>query len=149
MVVLGGAGNHFAQLQLIPTGRYFKASFASQILYAISLGFAKNSIVAMLRRIFFTQSYAWIANLIIGLNVVWILQTILTSFLVCRPVNMNWDLTVQGHCGNGRVAYALFSIFDIITDVTIIILPLRLLGRLQIKKIYKIALIGVFAFGLV
>ncbi|KAL6888001.1 hypothetical protein GGI43DRAFT_430956 [Trichoderma evansii] len=149
MVVLGGAGYHMRQLQLIPTGRYLKASFASQLLYAISLGFAKNSIVAMLKRIFFTQSYAWIANLIMGLNVVWMLQTILTSFLVCQPVNINWDPTVQGHCGNGRVAYALFSIFDIITDVAIVILPLRLLARLQMEKIYKIALIGVFAFGLV
>ncbi|RFU79629.1 integral membrane [Trichoderma arundinaceum] len=121
--------------------------------WGVSIGyicsFAKNSIVAMLKRIFFTQSYAWIANLIMGLNVVWMLQTILTSFLVCQPVNVNWDPTVQGHCGNGRVAYALFSIFDIITDVAIIILPLRLLARLQMEKIYKIALIGVFAFGLV
>jgi hypothetical protein len=62
---------------------------------------------------------------------------------------VNWDPTVKGHCGHGRVAYALFSIFDIITDVAIVILPLRLLARLQMEKIYKIALIGVFAFGLV
>jgi hypothetical protein len=103
----------------------------------------------MLKRIFFAQSYAWIANLIMGLNVVWILQTILTSFLVCQPLSVHWDPTVQGHCGNGRLAYALFSIFDIITDVAILILPLRLLARLQMEKKYKIALIGVFAFGLV
>lgn len=149
MVVLGGAGYHERQLQLISAGRYLKASFASQLLYAISLGFAKNSIVVMLKRIFFTQSYAWIANLIMGLNVVWMLQTILTSLLICQPINVNWDPTVQGHCGNGRIAYALFSVFDIITDVAIVILPLRLLARLQMEKIYKIALIGVFAFGLV
>lgn len=137
------------QLQLVTTARYFKASFASQLLYAVSLGSAKNSIVAMLKRIFFTHSYAYIPNTIMGLNVVWMLQAFLTPFLVCRPVNMNWDITVQGHCGNGKVAYSLFSIFDIITDVAIIILPLRWLVRLQMEKVYKIALVGVFAFGLV
>lgn len=148
MVVLGGAGHHMPQLQLITAGRYFKASFASQLLYAICLGSAKNSIVAMLKRIFFTHSYAYIPNTIMGLNVVWMFQAFLTPFLVCRPVNMNWDITVKGHCANGNIAYSSFGIFDIITDVAIIILPLRWLGRLQMEKVYKIALVGVFAFGL-
>lgn len=77
----------------------------------------------MVKRIFFTQSYGWIAYLIISFNVAWMLQNILTGILICRPVAMNWDPTARGQCGNQTLAFAAVGIVDIVTDMAIIILP--------------------------
>ncbi|EHK21742.1 uncharacterized protein TRIVIDRAFT_70756 [Trichoderma virens Gv29-8] len=149
MVIIGGGGYHIRQLQPIHITRFSQTTFAAQVLYALALGFTKNSLVCMLKRIFFTQSYAWIAYLILSLNVAWMLQTILTGILICRPITMNWDPTARGQCGNQTLAFAAVSIVDIVTDLAIIILPLRLVASLQMKKTYKVALICVFGFGLI
>ncbi|UKZ81592.1 hypothetical protein TrVFT333_009364 [Trichoderma virens FT-333] len=125
MVIIGGGGYHIHQLQPIHITRFSQTTFAAQVLYALALGFTKNSLVCMLKRIFFTQSYAWIAYLILSLNVAWMLQTILTGILICRPITMNWDPTARGQCGNQTLAFA------------------------AMKKTYKVALICVFGFGLI
>ncbi|PNP56713.1 hypothetical protein THARTR1_03409 [Trichoderma harzianum] len=149
MVVIGGGGYHLRQLQPLHVKRFSQTTFAAQVLYALALGFTKNSLVCMLKRIFFTQKYAWIAYLILSLNVAWMLQTILTGILICRPITMNWDPTARGHCGNQTYAFAAVSIVDIVTDLAIIILPLRLVANLQMRKPYKVALMCVFGFGLI
>jgi hypothetical protein len=148
VIVIGGGGYHLRQLQPLHITRFSQTTFAAQVLYALALGFTKNSLACMLKRIFFTQSYAWIAYLIISLNVAWMLQTILTGILICRPITMNWDPTARGQCGNQTLAFAAVSIVDIVTDMAIIILPLRMVASLQMKKTYKVALICVFGFGL-
>ncbi|KAM6478564.1 GPCR, PTH11-type [Trichoderma sp. SZMC 28011] len=149
MVVIGGGGYHLRELQPIQVKRFSQTTFAAQVLYALALGFTKNSLVCMLKRIFFTQNYAWIAYLVLSLNVAWMAQTILTGILICRPITMNWDPTARGHCGNQTYAFAAVSIVDIVTDLTILILPLRLVANLQMRKPYKVALMCVFGFGLI
>ncbi|EGR46303.1 GPCR, PTH11-type [Trichoderma reesei QM6a] len=149
MVVYGGLGNHLRQLQPIQILRYSQILFANQVLYASALGFTKTSLALMLKRIFFTQSYSWVAYCVIALNASWVIQTILTGILICQPVTMNWDPTARGHCGNQTLAFAAVSIVDIITDLAIMILPLQMVSKLHMKRTYKVALMGVFGLGFV
>ncbi|KAK5989637.1 hypothetical protein PT974_07891 [Cladobotryum mycophilum] len=151
MVVVGGAGYHIAHLQELHVARFSQITFAAQVLYALTLGFTKISIIWMIKRIFFTQSYAYVAYTIMFLNVVWMLQTVLTGVLICQPVTMNWDpvARARGHCGNQTLAFAAVSIVDIITDLAILILPMKMLLELQMKLSYKIALGCVFGAGFI
>ena len=128
--------------------RFSQTAFAAQVLYALTLGFTKMSITWMIKRIFFEHSYVYIAYLIMALNFGWMLQTILTGLLICRPMTLNWDPTARGHCGNQTLAFAAVSIVDIITDILIFAMPLKMLWGLQMKRVYKIALGCMFGAGI-
>lgn len=150
MVIVGGAGNHVAQLvggDYIT--RFSQTTFAAQVLYALALGFTKMSITWMIKRIFFESSHAWIPYIIMVLNFCWMLQTILTGVLLCRPITLNWDPTARGKCGNQTIAFSTVSIIDIITDIMIISLPIKMLWGLKMKRTYKLAVACMFGAGLV
>lgn len=149
VVALGGAGYHIIHLREPHIVKLSQTIFAAQVLYALTLGFTKMSITWMMKRIFFEQSYAVVAYAIMAFCFAWMVQTVLTGVLICQPVNMNWDPALRevGHCGNQMVAFAAVSIVDIITDILILVLPIKLLWDLQMKQSYKIALGIVFGAG--
>lgn len=149
-MVVGGAGNDIWNLGDRHKHHYFRISLATQVLYAAALGFVKLSITWMLQRIFFGHSttfrfLAWVA---MGLSVCWALYTALIGFLICHPVQSAWDPTIPATCGNHTMAYSAVAIFDIITDVMIVGLPVKFVAQLQVRKAHKIALYGVFCAGI-
>lgn len=76
-------------------------------------------------------------------------MTILIGFLICRPVAKNWDPTAQGVCGNRIAGYTAVSIVNVLVDCLMLILPLPMILRLQVKSGYKWALLGIFGIGVV
>ncbi|TQV96200.1 integral membrane protein [Cordyceps javanica] len=149
MVILGGAGNHLPQL----TGgdylmRFSQTTFAAQVLYALTLGCTKMSITWMIKRIFFEVSHIWIPYCLMVLNFGWMMQTILTGILICRPITLNWDPNARGSCGNQTVLFSAVSIVDIVTDILIIALPVKMLWGLKMRRTYKIAVVCMFGAGL-
>ncbi|KAK1545736.1 integral membrane protein [Colletotrichum paranaense] len=150
-VVVGGAGHDVWNLSDEHKYHYFRISLATQVLYAAALGFVKLSITWMLQRIFFGHStafrlFAWIA---MALSVCWALYTALIGFLICQPVQMAWNPSVQGTCGKHTMAYSAVAIFDIITDIIIVGLPIKFVAQLQVRRAHKIALYGVFCAGFI
>ncbi|KAK1676768.1 hypothetical protein BDP55DRAFT_741227 [Colletotrichum godetiae] len=150
-VVVSGAGHDIWNLSDEHKYHYFRISLATQVLYAAALGFVKLSITWMLQRICFGQStifrlFAWIA---MALLVCWALYTALIGFLICQPVQLAWDPSVQGTCGNHTTAYSAVAIFDIITDIIIVGLPIKFVAQLQVRRAHKIALYGVFCAGFI
>lgn len=82
--------------------QYNKISFAAQILYALTLGCAKLSILFMLQSIFSLASQAFrnISYMVMILVICWMLQTVLVPFLICHPVAKSWDASLPGYCGD-------------------------------------------------
>lgn len=76
-------------------------------------------------------------------------MTILIGFLICRPVQKNWDSTVEGTCGNRMAGYTAVSIVNVIVDCCMFVLPLPMVFNLHVKLSYKIGLLGVFSIGAV
>ena len=83
-----------------------------------------------------------------ALSIAWAHMTILIGFLLCLPVDCNWNLLpTAGHCGNQRSAYAAVGFVDIFSDAAILILPQPMLWRLQSPKATRIALTGILCLG--
>lgn len=77
-------------------------------------------------------------------------MTILIGFLICRPVAKNWDPTTpNGICGNRIAGYTAVSIVNVFVDCLMLLLPLPMICRLQVKAGYKWALLGIFGIGVV
>ena len=76
------------------------------------------------------------------------LIVVLEALIVCRPLAYNWDKTINGGtCGNQPKIYLSTGIMNLLLDVTIIVLPMPMLWRLQLALSKKIALSLVFGMG--
>ena len=75
---------------------------------------------------------------------------ILETFLSCRPFAKNWDPSIlHGTCGSFKINFLANGIINIVTDLIIVILPMRMVWRLQhISQQRKMALTIVFALGI-
>ena len=74
---------------------------------------------------------------------------ILEAFLKCRPFAAKWDPLLHDTCSSFKTSLLADGIINIVLDLTIVILPMRLVWRLQkISQQRKIALTIVFALGI-
>ena len=70
------------------------------------------------------------------------------NYLACTPVAFFWDRSIEGgHCINFTALWFSFSIFSIVTDLAIFVLPIPVLWNLQLPRKQKMGLIAAFAFG--
>ncbi|KAI1743353.1 hypothetical protein F4680DRAFT_409871 [Xylaria scruposa] len=148
-VLAGGAGHHVDELQSWHVVRFSQAIFAIQVLYALAVGLVKVSISVMLMRIFVRRSVRIAGIAILVLSVIWIFLTILVGLLLCRPIEKNWNPAVDGTCGNQYAGFGVVAGVDILNELSLVILPIPSVWRLQLSRRYKVALAGVFGAGVI
>ncbi|KAI3393495.1 hypothetical protein diail_4216 [Diaporthe ilicicola] len=146
---LGGAGHHMDELNKSHVARLTQSFLVIQALYGLSMCTVKWSTLFMLKRIFAVKPFEIVTWIIIGLQAGWLLMTVLIGFLICRPVQKNWDPTAEGTCGNQIAGYTAVSVVNVIVDVLILLLPLPMVYRLQTKPGYKVGLFAIFSIGMV
>ncbi|KAI1387437.1 uncharacterized protein F4822DRAFT_430185 [Hypoxylon trugodes] len=66
---------------------------------------------------------------------------IILVFTICKPFAFKWDKTIHGECADWMASYRYVSIPNIITDIAIILLPVRMLYQLNLGRTEKL---GVF-----
>ncbi|RAK95321.1 pectinesterase precursor [Aspergillus ibericus CBS 121593] len=126
-----------------------------QMLYLWSSAVAKISIALALLRLTVRRMHRIVLWVIIGVVIAIGLMFWLVLLLDCRPVSYFWlrvDLTHSGTCQPVRVLLAiayLYSGITIFCDLTLGILPMFLIWRLQMNDRTKIALGGILSLGAV
>ncbi|KAB8288831.1 hypothetical protein EYC80_010733 [Monilinia laxa] len=145
----GGIGYHANQLSAEQTKLSLILILIIQFVYAVGQGLVKSSICLLLIRIFSTRRFRIAASIIMGLCIAWSLMTILIAFLICRPLDYNWNLKPPGnHCGDQNLAYGSVGVVDIFTDTCILILPIPMIWNLQMPKLNKVLLACILGFGI-
>ncbi len=124
-------------------------TYAVQILYNPILALVKSSVLIFLTRLFGQKT--WVRRSLLLLNVANISQMVAVFFAIllqCTPIPFNWDPSIRGgYCVDRRVLYLSTAVFNIITDVLILGLPLFVFASLRIPKRTKVALLIVFLLG--
>ncbi|QSZ31556.1 hypothetical protein DSL72_001123 [Monilinia vaccinii-corymbosi] len=144
----GGIGYHANQLSAEQTTLSLILILIIQFVYAVGQGLVKSSICLLLMRIFSTKRFRIAASIVMGLCIAWSMMTILIAFLICRPLDYNWNLKPPGNnCGNQTLAYASVGVVDILTDTCILILPIPMVWNLQMPKLSKALLLCMLGFG--
>lgn len=59
-----------------------------------------------------------------------------------------WDITTPGTCGNANMMYTAMASADLIIDIIVIVLPMPILWRLQLRTSRKVLLTAIFGLGL-
>jgi hypothetical protein len=85
-----------------------------------------------------------------ALSTCYFLSVVLEAFLLCKPVEFNWNkLGTTGACANENLAYLLAAITNLIIDVLIVALPMPMLWRLKLSSTKKLNISAMFGLGAV
>ena len=99
--------------------------------------------------IFPARGFRITCYVVLTLNVAYFISVILATGLICHPFAFNWDPAIPGgFCGNKVHFYAFMGIYNLISDVAVVVLPMPMLWSLQMPNSKKIALSGIFGMGI-
>ena len=77
------------------------------------------------------------------------LGAVLAECLICRPIACRFDYTIQCRsCGNQAVLDLFNAVFNILLDITVVLLPIPTLWGLQMGMHKRLMLTGIFGLGM-
>lgn len=82
-----------------------------------------------------------------GFVLAWTLAVCFTGALACIPIHKIWTPGIDGHCIDWAPFYYGIQIPNILTDIFIVIIPLRQVFELQMTKVQKNILVGIFGIA--
>ncbi|KAI0845129.1 hypothetical protein F5Y00DRAFT_247109 [Daldinia vernicosa] len=82
-----------------------------------------------------------------GLAVAYFISVLVESFVLCTPVQYNWDKSIPGKCTNQDQAYLGAGITNLIIDAFIVILPMPMVFRLRMPWPKKLSIAAMFSLG--
>ena len=71
----------------------------------------------------------------------------MVNLLQCLPVRADWNPSVQPRCVNLDVELIILSSINVVTDVTLLALPMPLVWRLQTSRSRKLQVSCTFLLG--
>lgn len=151
-VVQCGVGwGHVAEIEAAygpaPIHKMFKLLLVLEMFWATSMSLSKTSILLLYAKLFKDSCMVKILRAIAVFVLLWAISVILGGFLICNPVSANWEPSSDEHCGNQILLYFFNGLFNLATDVIVILLPLPHLRRLRLPKQTKIVLAIVLSLG--
>ncbi|KAI6087259.1 hypothetical protein F4821DRAFT_259218 [Hypoxylon rubiginosum] len=153
-VLAGGVGFHVNDIEdrfgVKPgTTLFLKHLIAIQVLWAVTLGLCRISIIHLFTKIFVVQSFIVVARATYVLIILWALAAILSAFLLCQPFEFNWDKTIEGGvCGNPMVSWIVTGVLNMISDLIILIMPMPYLLGLELAWPKRLVLAATFGIGI-
>lgn len=77
----------------------------------------------------------------------WSVSQLLVATFNCSPIPKFWDDSISGSCIPNYPFWYINAAGNIATDVAIFVMPLPVLGKLNLRKAQKIMLMGIFSLG--
>ena len=126
-----------------------EALIVGQVTWAVAVTFIRASMLALYTRIFRTRDFRMTCYVVHGINAAFGLATILGACLICLPISFYWDhSTPGGYCGNQKSLDLFIGVFNLLMDVTVVVLPMPVLWGLQTAVGKKVVLSGMFGLGI-
>ncbi|KAH9207222.1 hypothetical protein DL95DRAFT_468880 [Leptodontidium sp. 2 PMI_412] len=140
-------GQHFRTLNRPQITGFLQSFYFSILFYALSFNFTKISILMLYIRMFNASRTRYSCYVLLGVVIAFGTLAFFSSVLPCLPVARFWDEEITGHCLPTLPIWFTNSSLNIVTDLTIFILPLHPISQLNLPKTQKIFLLFVFALG--
>lgn len=131
-------GRHITTLSARQLITFLQVQYTGSILYPCCIAFTKLSILIQYRRIFSTPSFRWLTNVIMGVITVWCISVCFTGIFLCHPIEKAWYPMTPGSCINLVSFYYGLQIPNVVTDLAILILPIKEVIGLDLPKRQKI-----------
>ncbi|KAF2643896.1 hypothetical protein P280DRAFT_477345 [Massarina eburnea CBS 473.64] len=121
--------------------------------YGIIMIFVKTNILLQYARLFVPnglRTFTWWGSMaLIGLNVLFYTGYTFSTILMCIPRKKFWDPTVEGgQCLDWAVLLATGNSITLVSDILILLLPQRVIFKLQLTRSRRLGLSALFIIGL-
>lgn len=142
-----GLGRHINEVPG-PHSQLALVLFIENFIYNTGLSLVKMSVLLFYSRFFGNvpvyRYFLWIAGfLVVG----WLIAINFLALFMCVPVRKQWQPKAPGRCLNSHTCFLGATITNVIIDIILLVLPVPMLWRIQVKVSRKVGLVGVFAVG--
>ena len=121
---------------------------AFEFLYSASVNVPKIAILALYRRLFPNKSNRVAIYVVLGFLVGLTIAINVTALTACRPFAANWNTALPGsHCVDKEPLFRYSSLPNIISDIMMLLLPVRVVYNLQTTTRLKVGLTITFLVG--
>ncbi|KAF0330657.1 integral membrane protein [Colletotrichum asianum] len=151
--VFVGKANHIgfasSQLSFDNMTNLLKTTLAIEATYYVCISAIKISILCMYLRFAVSRSFNILCICTIAFHALFFVICIGVTLSQCQPLSKQWDLTgtVEGMCINTTAFFYFTSGFNILTDIWILIIPIKTLSGILRPRREKIALAIIFGVG--
>ncbi|KAL9105821.1 MAG: hypothetical protein Q9227_009077 [Pyrenula ochraceoflavens] len=142
-----GLGRHLWTLNKEQFVNFNKLWYTVGTLQCTGLFLTKISLLVLYYRIFITPGFRLATKILGVILLFWWLGTILADSLICIPVSKNWDPTISGHCGNKDLLAKIPPMVWIVTDLAVLLMPMRMVWKMHLPKIQRVGLATIFLLG--
>ncbi|KAI0854608.1 hypothetical protein F4860DRAFT_522964 [Xylaria cubensis] len=143
---------HGWDLQVKDSAWHFFNIFISTSTYDVTMIFVKGAILVQWARVFtpgIRNTFFWLCYTVATLNAIFYLVVLLTDLLYCTPVQYHWDMSIPGgHCADDNLLSPFSAAINVALDITILLLPQRVIWKLNIPLKKKVGISSVFLMGL-
>ncbi|KAL1795429.1 hypothetical protein ACET3X_005653 [Alternaria dauci] len=150
MQVNAGNGKHAVFVEF-PAGNeaILRYLFWSIIFYNNSLNITKISILLQYSRIFTLREMRIPLYIIMAFCVAWGISTLFTSIFTCVPVHAYWKILERpgAKCLDNRSIWYANASINILSDLVVAFLPVRVIWTLQIALRQRLALMTILTIG--
>ncbi|KAJ5162129.1 hypothetical protein N7492_007521 [Penicillium capsulatum] len=146
-LLFNGLGSHITMIPPDKLEVYFKIGWSNPFVYTACIMFIKLSILALYKRLFAIKPMV-IGVYVMGMIVIlWAVSIWVAATLNCIPVNKFWDQSIEGACIDAAKFNYGMQIPNIVSDLIILVMPLKVVWDLPIPKSQKALLSGIFIIG--
>ncbi|KAF2177422.1 hypothetical protein K469DRAFT_603375 [Zopfia rhizophila CBS 207.26] len=151
MVEKASTGRHIVLIEMTDPGKitiHYQGILVHEFLHLPAVAFSKLCVAFLYLRVF-TNKFARIATYVLICLIfgTWVAYTIAAMFQ-CTPFAFNWDKTIPGgKCFNITVFSKSSSVPNIVTDVAVMLLPIRTVMDLKVSIGRRIGLLLIFLTG--
>ncbi|GAT25603.1 ribosomal protein L36e [Aspergillus luchuensis] len=146
-----GIGVHQWEVDPHDLSDFAKLINASQVLYGPLIFLTKLSIFLFYLRVFAPSPKCnqwWFIQILMGLNFFFYLADTIVKIFECTPRARIWDKAVPGRCIDAAIPVLVTSIVNVVSDIMMLLMPIRCVWRLQITLRKKVGITAIFAAGL-
>ncbi|KAJ0124468.1 integral membrane protein [Diaporthe amygdali] len=142
-----GMGRHASTLNLDMIENVLKLLLGFECMYVTAVALIKFSLLAMYLRIFPSRGFKIAAWIIGGTVLSWWIAIVLVCIFQCNPIYVAWEPWEAGQCINLKGSFIGNAVPNIITDIAILIMPVKQVWALHTAPAQKISLICTFGLG--
>ncbi|KAH7401504.1 hypothetical protein BKA66DRAFT_508022 [Pyrenochaeta sp. MPI-SDFR-AT-0127] len=151
MVEKAGTGRHMAYVLLTDPSKiskHFKGVMAQEVLHPAAVALPKLTVVFLYLQIMTNKYERMIAKILIFLISATCVSYTIAAMFQCIPFAFNWDKTIPGgKCFNVQAYGNSSSVPNILTDLVVLVLPLRTVLELKISTGRRVGLLLIFLTG--
>ncbi|KAH9869678.1 hypothetical protein IAQ61_006890 [Plenodomus lingam] len=124
-----------------------KITFSYTLVYIWALAALKLSQIALYLRVF-SLELRWHVYITGSIVILWALIFNFLFIFLCDPIAQQWTVDRIGHCLDQILLLKMLILTNMITDLMIVVLPVRCVWKLQMRKTEKFAVLACFGIGL-